>query len=261
MKKLKNFNKVLNYKILSALPVMGACLAATSQTSSAMLRSALSSFSRILQTSTKNTITTTSPQTVKYLYRSGAKVSVLDSNPLKNTNPNSSFSIKNSSVNPPNASTNIYRNSRTLSVLGNDILQNNNGNYTPLNLTSKLTPYSQANTQQPISNKTSISNIKSTTSPTPSTSNPDYNPDPSETGRKLGILLGNALTPILELSARTTFYGIKNNSNDISSLINSNKSYKNESSKWGNMLSTAILPRLQVDALNNNQNSTTFSKK
>ena len=260
LKKLKNFNKVLNYKILSALPVMGACLAATSQTSSAMLRSALSSFSRILQTSTKNTITTTSPQTVKYLYRSGAKVSVLDSNPLKIQNPNSSFSIKNSSINPPNASTNIYRNNRTLSVLGNYILQNNNGNYTPLNLTSKLTPYSQANTQQPISNKTSISNI-----------NLRLLQHHLHLIRiiilihqkliKLGILLGNALTPILELSARTTFYGIKNNSNDISSLINSNKSYKNESSKWGNILSTAILARLQVDALNNNQNSTTFSKR
>lgn len=258
MKKLKT----LNYKILSTLPVMGACLAATSQTSSAMLRSALSSFSRVLQTSTKNTITTTSPQTVKYLYRNGARVSVLDSNPLKNTNPNSSFSTKSSPVNPPTASTNIYRNSRTLSVLGNDILQNNSS-YVPLNLTSKLTPYSPTNTQQqPVSNKTSISNIKSTTSPTSSTtSNPDYSLELSETGKKLGTLLGNALKPILELSARTTFYGIKNNSNDISSLINSNKSYRNEPSKWGNMLSTAILARLQVDAINNNQNSTTFSKK
>lgn len=256
MKKLKT----LNYKILSTLPVISVCLATTQQTSSAMLRS---SFSRVLQTSSKNTITTnTSTQTVKYLYRSGSRVPVLDSNPLKNTNPNSSFSIKNSSVNPPTASTNIYRNSRTLSVIGNDILQNNSS-HVPLNLTSKLTPYSPTNTQQqPVSNKPSISNIKSTTSPTSSiTSNPDYSLELSETGKKLGILLGNALKPILELSARTTFYGIKNNSNDISSLINSNKSYKNESSKWGNILSTVLVARLQVDAINNNQNSTTLSKK
>lgn len=159
MKKLKT----LNYKILSTLPVISVCLATTQQTSSAMLRSALSSFSRVLQTSSKNTITTnTSTQTVKYLYRNGARVSVLDSNPLKNTNPNSSFSTKSSPVNPPTASTNIYRNSRTLSVIGNDILQNNSS-YVPLNLTSKLTPYSPANTQQqPVSNKTSISNQATT---------------------------------------------------------------------------------------------------
>lgn len=47
MKKLKNFNKTLNYKILSALPVIGVCLATTSQTSSAMFKNSLKFFKHL----------------------------------------------------------------------------------------------------------------------------------------------------------------------------------------------------------------------
>lgn len=248
MKKLKT----LNYKILSTLPVISVCLATTQQTSSAMLRS---SFSRVLQTSSKNTITTTSPQTLKYLYRNGARVSIFDSNPLKNTNPNSSFSIKNSSVNPPTASTNIYRNSRTLSVIGNDILQNNNGNYTPLNLTSKLTPYSPTNTQQPISNKNS--------NPTPPKTTYDSSFNPENFGKNLGNLMGHSLSKVLELKQTKFLYDWRNGNKPNSAMytqqniIPTTKNIKNntfisEAKTWGTILGNSMSASLNLTATNIN---------
>lgn len=261
MKKLKT----LNYKILSTLPVISVCLATTSQTSSAMLRSALSSFSRVLQTSSKNTITTNSPQTVKYLYRSGARVSILDSNPLKNTNPNSSFSTKSTSVNSPTTSTNIYRSSRTLSVLGNDIFQNNNGNSSPLNLTSKLTPYSPANTQQPISNKNSNQNTKPPTSKT--TYDSGFNAE--NFGKSLGNLMGNSLSKVLELKQTKFLYDYRNGNTSSSAIYTKqnifpnakNNTFVSEAKIWGTILGNSMSAALDLTATNINPSILSQTKK
>lgn len=107
MKKLKT----LNYKILSTLPVISVCLATTQQTSSAMFRSAFSSFSRFIQRSTQSTINPSS-QEVKYIYRNGSRIAITHTGSLKNSNLNQTSGI--STTTSPSSSTNTL--SRTSSA-------------------------------------------------------------------------------------------------------------------------------------------------
>lgn len=73
MKKLKHFNKALNYKILSTLPVIGICLITDKQISNSMFKSTLKTIPSTSQSSTTNT---PNPK-VTHLYRNGRRLTII----------------------------------------------------------------------------------------------------------------------------------------------------------------------------------------
>lgn len=179
MRKLKTLNKTSNYKILSALPIMSVCLATTSQTSSAMFRSAFSSFSRFIQRSTQSTINPSS-QEVKYIYRNGSRIAITHTGSLKNSNLNQTSGI--STTTPPSSNTNTL--SRTSSAPATTSIStpspNPSLNVRPKTSTSStLQSQSTNNTMSNRDNKaTSSTAIINTTSTSTSSPNSDSNINP-----------------------------------------------------------------------------------
>lgn len=116
MRKLKTLNKTSNYKILSALPIMSVCLATTSQTSSAMFRSAFNSFSKFVQRSAQSTINPSNPE-VKYIYRNGSRIAITHTGSLKNSNLNQTSGISTTTSPSPNSNLNVRPKTSTSSNL------------------------------------------------------------------------------------------------------------------------------------------------
>ena len=116
MRKLKPLNKTSNYKILSALPIMSVCLATTSQTSSAMFRSAFNSFSKFVQRSAQSTINPSNPE-VKYIYRNGSRIAITHTGSLKNSNLNQTSGISTTTSPSPNSNLNVRPKTSTSSNL------------------------------------------------------------------------------------------------------------------------------------------------
>lgn len=116
MRKLKTLNKTSNYKILSALPIMSVCLATTSQTSSAMFRSAFNSFSKFVQRSAQSTINPSNPE-VKYIYRNGSRIAITHTSSLKNSNLNQTSGISTATSPSPNSNLNVRPKTSTSSNL------------------------------------------------------------------------------------------------------------------------------------------------
>ncbi len=116
MRKLKTLNKTSNYKILSALPIMSVCLATTSQTSSAMFRSAFNSFSKFVQRSAQSTINPSNLE-VKYIYRNGSRIAITHTGSLKNSNLNQTSGISTTTSPSPNSNLNVRPKTSTSSNL------------------------------------------------------------------------------------------------------------------------------------------------
>ena len=116
MRKLKTLNKTSNYKILSALPIMSVCLATTSQTSSAMFRSAFNSFSKFVQRSAQSTINPSNLE-VKYIFTEMVLRSHNPSGSLKNSNLNQTSGISTTTSPSPNSNLNVRPKTSTSSNL------------------------------------------------------------------------------------------------------------------------------------------------
>lgn len=116
MRKLKTLNKTSNYKILSTLTIMSVCLSTTSQTSSAMFRSAFNSFSKFVQRSAQSTINPSNPE-VKYIYRNGSRIAITHTGSLKNSNLNQTSGISTTTSPSPNSNLNVRAKTSTSSNL------------------------------------------------------------------------------------------------------------------------------------------------
>lgn len=219
MKKLRN----LNYKILSTLPVMGMCLVATSQTSNAMFRNILTSSTKTLSSissSLSNQVKNSNQgQSVKYFYSSTGRRAIFTSSPSSTNLPSSK----------QNNDTKYFYSSNSRRPI---LLSNNT---------------SKPNVQQHSSSNLNLDS-KPKISPESSTSNSD------DWGKSWGKVLGNAISPILEMKVREAMYGIKDDKNNISSINFKGNSNKTEASKWGNILSSSIIAQLQINAINKNPN-------
>lgn len=282
MRKLKTLNKTSNYKILSALPIMGICLASTPQTSSAMFRSAFNSASRIIQNSTSKTL---SPATSKvtYIYRNGSRVAITHSNSLKNSNSNQTSDI--SATTSASSSRNTLRTSSAITKTPTPIPSpssnlsvrpktftssssqgqstNNETSNKNNNTTSSTSTLTTASTSTPSSSSNLNVRPKTSASSNLQTQSPDSDDDPSKMNPFSQLVLqlisnGASEEEITDTIANITFPILKVNlirnyyERTLLGKVNPKIINNDNNSDLAHLLSNSILSQMQIKVMEKN---------
>ena len=261
MRKLKTLNKTSNYKILSALPIMSVCLATTSQTSSAMFRSAFNSFSKFIQRSAQSTINPSNPE-VKYIYRNGSRIAITHTGSLKNSNLNQTSGISTTTSPSPKPSLSVRPKTFTSSSSQAQSTSNETSNKNN-NTTSSASTLTTTSTSTPSPNSNLNVRAKTSTSSNLQAQSPDSYDDPSSMNPFSQLILqsisnGASATEVANTIVDMTFPIAKVNlmKNHYERLLLGKATSKiinnDNNSSLPHLLSNSIISKIQIKAMEKN---------